>query len=358
MAPHLIVALSSHGFGHIGQTAPVIESLQAAIPAIRVTLRTAAPRFKLIERFGERVGLSYAETDVGMVQQDARHIASEATAQAYAEFHRDWNHRVENEARVLRDLGADAVLANVPYLALAAAHVAGIPAIALCSINWMDIYAHFFSARPEASRILEKMRQAYASACGFLQPSPSMPMAHLRNRRTIGPICQRGSSHRDWLIERLGLHPEERLVMVSLGGMELRPPVEQWLTLPGVRLVVPASWCSTHPQTLDFESIGLDYIDALWSCDALMCKPGYGSFVEAAAAGIPVLYLERPDWPEVPYLVGWLEGVGRCAALTPEQWLAGNFLDVLNELLGKESPSPVVPAGVKEAVEAIAEILI
>jgi len=357
VAPHLIVALSSHGFGHIGQAAPVIESLQAAIPAMRVTLRTAAPRFKLIERFGERVRIAYTATDVGMVQQDAQRIAPVETARAYAEFHQDWGHRVKSEAQALSDLGADAVLANVPYLALAGAHVAGIPTIALCSINWMDIYAHFFSARPEAPAVLEQMRQAYASAHVFLQPAPSMPMAQLGNRRAIGPICQRGSSHRDWFIERFGLRPDERVVMVSLGGMELRPPIEQWPTLPGVRLVVPASWRSTHPGTLDFESIGLPYIDALWSCDALICKPGYGSFVEAACAGIPVLYLERPDWPEAPYLVRWLERVGRCSLLTQEQWLAGNFLDVLSELLGKVSPSPVVPVGVKEAVEAIAEIL-
>lgn len=357
MASHLVVALSSHGFGHIGQTAPVIETLRKRLPELRVTLRTTAPRFKLLERFGERVGIVPAATDVGMVQQDAQCIAWEASAQAYLEFHREWDRRVEAEAHELRELRADALLANVPYLALAGAQRAGIPSFALCSINWMDIYAHYFSVRPEAPTLLEQMRQAYASARAFLQPTPSMPMPQLSNRRVIGPICQRGRSRRAWFDERFGLRPDERLVMVSLGGMELRPPVEQWPVFPGVRLLVPATWCSSHPDTVDFETLGLPYVDALWSCDALICKPGYGSFVEAACAGVPVLYLERPDWPEASYLVDWLETAGRCALLTQENWLAGGFLAGLVQLWREELPLPVAPTGVAEAVESLVEVL-
>ncbi|MGB5064688.1 MAG: hypothetical protein WBQ37_13165 [Candidatus Competibacter sp.] len=357
MASHLVVALSSHGFGHIGQSAPVIEALRKHLPKLRVTLRTAAPRFKLIERFGDQVGIAPMETDVGMVQQDAQCVAWEASAQAYREFHRDWDRRVEEEARVLRELHADALFANVPYLALAGARHAGIPSLALCSINWMDIYAHYFSTRPEAPILLEQMRQAYTSAHLFLQPTPSMPMLQLSNCRAIGPICQHGRSRRAWFVEHLGLRPDERLVMVSLGGMELRPPIEQWPALPGMRLLVPASWCSSHPGTVDFEPLGIPYVDALWSCDALICKPGYGSFVEAACAGVPVLYLERPDWPEAPYLVRWLEDASRCALLAQEHWLEGDFLESLERLWQQESLQAVAPLGLQEATEAIAEIL-
>jgi len=355
--PHVVVALSSHGYGHIGQTAPVIGALRAHVPDARVTLRTSAPSFKLMERFGTDVTITQVHTDVGMVQADAQLLLLEDSAQAYVRFHDDWECKVDQEASALRALAPDLIVANVPYLTLAAAARVGIPAVALCSINWMDIYEHYFSARPEAQMLLEQMRQAYASARVFLQPAPSMPMPRLGNLRAIGPISQRGHSHRAWFVERLGLRPDERLVMVSLGGMELRPPVEQWPALPGVRLLVPASWRSTHPNTVDFESLGLPYIDALWSCDVLICKPGYGSFVEAACAGVSVLYLERPEWPEVPYLVRWLERAGRCAPLTQERWLQGNFLELLDRLRYAVPPSPVVPTGVPEAVEAIAEVL-
>jgi hypothetical protein len=357
VAPHLVVALSSHGFGHIGQTAPIIDALRARVPSLRVTLRTSAPPFKLVERFGD-VSIQTAETDIGMVQQDAQLIDKEASAQAYLKFHRNWDERVEAEARTLRDLGTDAILANVPYLVLEAARRAGIPTMALCSLNWMDIYAYYFSERPEANQILEQMRHAYGSTYAFLQPAPSMPMPQLRNRRPIGPICQRGTSRRAWLNERLGLRPDERLMMVSLGGMDLRPPVEHWPALLGVRLLVPASWKATHPNAVPFEPLGIPYVDALWSCDGLICKPGYGSFVEAACVGIPVLYLQRSDWPETPYLVNWLKSVASCAPLSQEGWLQGKFLEPLERLWNTTAPSPLEPSGIEEAASALAQILV
>lgn len=357
MAPHLIVALSSHGFGHIGQIAPVIEELRSHIPDIRVTVRTAAPRFKLVERFGEAVSIAPIETDVGMVQHDAQRIAWEASGKAYADFHHNWNRRVDAEAQALYTARADAVLAAVPYLVLAGAERAGIPALALGSINWLDIYAHYFEALPEARELMEQMRHAYASARTFLKPAPSMPMPRLDNTHSIGPICQRGRANRPWFVERLGLREDERLVMVSLGGMDLRPPVEQWPTLPGVRLLVPASWHSAHPATVDFETLGIPYIDALWSCDALICKPGYGSLVEAACAGIPVLYLERPDWPEAPHLLRWLEGVGRSAPLTQARWTQGNLCELLDQTWREAVPPRIAPTGVPQAASAIAALL-
>lgn len=356
MARHLVVALSSHGFGHIGQTAPVVDALRRRAPGWKITLRTAAPRHKLIERFGSTVAIESAEVDLGMVQQDALRVDRQASAEAYRRFHRDWEARVDSEAKALRALGADGVLANVPYLPLAAAGRVGLPAAALCSINWLDIYASFFAELPEAAGILEQMSKAYSGARSFLQPEPSMPMTGLPNLRPIGPVCQRGTSRRQSIAERIGLGEGERLVMVSLGGMELRPPIETWPEFAGMRLVVPASWSSRHPSTVDFEDLGLPYIDALWSCDALICKPGYGSFVEAACAGVPVLYLDRPNWPEVPYLVAWLGRVGRCTRLPQDTWLRGGFGALLSDLAA-HAPSPVPADGAEQAAEAIEALL-
>ena len=81
------------------------------------------------------------------------------------------------------------MFANVPYLTLAAAASLDVPAVALCSLNWADIYRHYCGHRPEAEDILGTMRSAYAAANRFLQPEPSMPMEYLANRQRIGPIA-------------------------------------------------------------------------------------------------------------------------------------------------------------------------
>lgn len=357
MRPHLLIACSSHGYGHIGQCAPVVRALHAQIPGLRVTLRTRVPRFKLVERFGADVVIDAADTDVGMLQADAQRILFKESAEAYARFHADWTTRVEDEARCLRALTPDLVLANVPYLALAAAARAGIPAVGLCSINWMEIYEYFFSGRPEAPPILAEMREAYHAAQVFLRPAPGMRMAGLENVRDIAPIADTGRSRRVDLAEIVGAAPDERIIMISIGGMDLRPPVEAWGPLPGLKIIAPAAWNARHSQIVALESLAWPYMDVLWSCDALICKPGYGSFVEASTVGLPVLYLERPDWPEISCLVSWLEAHGRCDRLEDGEWRDGRFTEKLNRLWATDGARHVSATGADDAAGILATYL-
>ena len=98
--------------------------------------------------------------DFGLVMKSALDIDLDASAAAYAQLHRDWQQRVAEEVCRLESLEPDLVLADVPYLTLAAATQAAIPAAALCSLNWADIYRHYFTHRKEADGILAQMESA------------------------------------------------------------------------------------------------------------------------------------------------------------------------------------------------------
>ena len=81
----------------------------------------------------------------------------------------------------------DLLLADVPYIGLAAAQRLGVPSVSLCSLNWADIYRHYCGKRQECEAIAVQMLDAYAGAVCFLQPQPSMTMPDLDNRRSIAP---------------------------------------------------------------------------------------------------------------------------------------------------------------------------
>ncbi|UHD17098.1 glycosyltransferase family protein [Thiocapsa bogorovii] len=358
MAYHLAIYLSAHGFGHIGQTAPVIDALAQRLPDVHVTILTATPAYKIAERFGLNHTLIHSENDVGMQQSNALEVDIPGSWIAYRAFHEAWTEKVRAETRRLKQLRPDLVLVNVPYLPLAAARLAKIPSVAICSLEWGGIFAHYFASRGEpAKRILEEMQAAYASALCFLRPEPSMAMPHLGNTKAIGPIAQVGRNCRSNLEKRIGLEPEERLVMVSLGGMEFRPPIEAWPALEGLRLIVPGSWRSQHPQTVDFEALGIPFIDTLASSDLLIAKPGYGSFVEAVCHGIPVLYVERTNWPEADDMIGWIRRYGVCARLKPIDLNRGTLIDAVTEILMKPQAPPRAPTGAAEAAEEIIALL-
>ena len=352
--PHLLVALSSHGFGHAAQTAPVVNALRHRCPDLRVTLRTTlAPAF-LARRFAHPFELIGEATDFGMHMVSAVEVDLEQSARAYLEFHRTWETRVRHEAERLEALAPDLILANVPYLPLAAAATLKIPAVGLCSLNWADIYAHYFGARVEAAEILPQIRAAYASATAFLQPAPHMPMPDVPRRVPIGPIATRGVGAHARLRERLNAQPRERIVQVAPGGLELRLPIERWPVLPRVRYVVPGRWGICRADVTAFEDLGMTFPDALSASDALISKPGYGNFSEAGINGVPVLYVRRHDWPEEPYLVHWLEQHGTCAEVDRALLDSGELGAALAGLWARARKPVVAATGVAEATDYLA----
>jgi len=91
----------------------------------------------------------------------------------------------------------------------------------------------------------------------------------------------------------------------------------------------------------------------LASVDAVITKPGYGTLVEAACSGVPILYVEREDWPETPWFAAWLATHARAAVLRREQLAGGDFIAALNRLW--QAPPPAVPAanGATEAAQLL-----
>jgi hypothetical protein len=277
-----------------------------------------------------------------------------ASAVAYSQFHADWSQKVRVEAKALAAIKADLILADIPYLTLAGAEKASIPAVALCSINWADIYWHYCTNQPDAKFIHQQIQAAYQSARYFLQPAPSMPMTDLDNALSIGALAALGTPCRSVINQKLQLNPEQRLVCFALGGIEMSLPIQDWPKIEGVSMRVPAAWQIDRPNTFAWESLNLAFIDILCSCDVLITKPGYGTFTEAACHGIPVIYLERDDWPETFYLVDWLKKQTRTVSISRNSLERGAIMESLEQVFAATLlPSPPKANGAEEAADLL-----
>jgi len=353
----LYVAVSHHGLGHLAQTAPVLNALHALDPGIEFVVRTALPRARLDQRLAMPFEHLAVASDCNLVMRDAIRVDLPASLAGYRAFHRDWGRTVDEEARRLDALKVDAVFGNVGYLPLAAARRAGLPAAAMCSLNWADIFRHYLGHDPEAATMLDQMTAAYTGAHAFLRPEPAMPMADLTNAVAIPPVVQPGCNRRAELSARLGLDPDDKLVLVGMGGIPYRPPVERWPRLPGVVYLAPDDWHGDHPSVRSLHETGMVFRDVLASSDALITKPGYGSYVEAAVAGVPVLYIPRPDWPEAPYLNAWLEDKARALEIREAQLLSGDLAEPLARLWAMPEKAPVKAEGDRMAALYLLDIL-
>jgi UDP:flavonoid glycosyltransferase YjiC (YdhE family) len=351
--PDLIVSISGHGFGHVAQTAPVLNRLHQYRPGLRITVRSAVPLAHLRTRISAPFTHLPGAGDIGMAMSSALDVRTGESRAAYRAFHADWDRRVADEARLLRELGADMVLSNVAYLPLAGAQLAGIPNAALCSLNWSDIYRHYFGDDEIAGQILS----CYANADAFLRATPGMMMDDLPNLIPVLPIAAAGIDRRAELDQHLKLSAGEKLVLVSLGGIASRLPIERWPLIEGVRWLAQQSWRAEHPDAIILESLPMNFSDLLASCDALICKPGYGSFAEAASCGVPVLYVSRADWPESAALIAWLQQHGLCREISREDLERGRIDAVLEDIWNVPRPKPIIPEGAEQVAQWLAERL-
>jgi hypothetical protein len=353
---HLFVDISSHGFGHLAQTAPVLNRLAELRPGLRLTLRTALPPEKLAQRIAAPFELIAAASDFGYRMIDALTIDGPATAAAYRNAHADFSAQVEAEAGLFRRLGIDAVFANVSYLPLAGAARAGLPATAMCSLNWADLFDHFFGREPWAASIHAEMIKAYRAAT-FLRTTPGMPMPMLDRVIGIGPIATIGSARRAELREKVGAGDTARIVLVALGGIPTRLPIEDWPALANTHWLVPAAWQVARPDMSAFEPLGWPFADLLASSDAVVTKPGYGTFAEAACNGTAVLYQRRGDWPEQDCLIEWLSKNARAREIAGDELRSGALGAALDEVIAAAVPPVPAPDGIEQAARHLATLL-
>lgn len=351
--PHLFLDISSHGLGHLAQVAPVVNELAARVPELRFTVRSALPHARLCARLRPDFAHVAECSDFGFAMHDAVRIDYEATAALYRTWHVDWASRVAAEADFLRGLQADLVLTDVAYLPLAGAAEAGIPSLSMCSLNWADLFEHVFGDAPWASPIHAQILAAYRSAESFLRLTPAMQMSALPNARAVPPVAAQGRDRRDELRAQLKMRDDERIVLVAFGGFDKAMGAERWPATPGVRWLVPRGWGLERGDMATLESLAMDFTDLLRSVDAVLTKPGYGTFTEAACNGTPVLYIRRDDWPEQDCLIDWLRENARCCELEEGVLLTPLMQPLLDALWAR----PVLPPPRRDGAVVVAELI-
>jgi hypothetical protein len=353
---HLLVAITGHGYGHAAQSAPVVMALRALCPDLSVSLRTDLSPTELAPFFPGVDGVTRPTADFGIPMRSAIDVDTVAAERAFSALHRRFAATVEAEAAALDRLQPDLVLANVGYVPIAAAARVGIPAIGLCSLNWLGVLRGYAAGWRDADAILADMAASYRAARRFVRPMPAMKMPDF-DTVEVGPVARQGVPCRAALAERLGISAGERVVLVSLGGIDSKLDLAAWPPVPGLRYVVAALAPPPRPDMAALEALGINHLDCLASCDAVVTKPGYGTVVEAACHGIPTLFVRRGIWPEEPYVVDWLETHGTAREIPRAALERGALAPELAALWAMARKPPVPPTGNDAAARLIAAYL-
>lgn len=355
----LLVGITAHGFGHLAQTAPVVAALRNRLPALDITVRTSLPARVIEARIPPPVRIVASRDDFGLVMASPFDVDSRASFDRYARLHERFRDGVVELAKWMREERFDGVLANISYLLSAAAGEAGIPALAMSSLNWLDIFRFYCGRFEGAGAVATDIAEAYQGAACIARIEPAMAMPQFETVRIGAAIAMGGNNRRDELRRHYGARGTGRVVVFALGGV---PPGEPpgWSAdlAPEHVLIGPERWAGRGPWRSPDET-GLPFTDLLASADAVVARPGYGTVTEVAAAGVPAILLTRGDWPEEPGLVGWLKRHGRCIyfggslpACRPEEIFA-----LCDRLAAMPAPPPPATGGEEQAADLMVGLL-
>lgn len=372
---HIVVDISAHGFGHVAQSSAVINALHHQTTnrrgdEFRLTIRSCADEATLRERICRPFDLIPYRQDQGMIMHDALGVDAEATMDWYRDFHADYNRKKNHAARDLEKLRPDVLFSDVPYLGLDAANLVGVPAVAMCSLNWADIFLSYCSGYNGSAKIHDEIVEAYNTANTFLQPAPSMPMKTLDNTRPISPIAFKGNADVGVMRSLAGIGDKVQnasFILVGVGGLPIKNlPLESWPRLDGVYWIFPDAILSHRQASLgraDFlcQSVfnSIPYIDLLASCSLVVTKTGYGTQTESVLNQVPSICIERLDWPEHEYLRRWHEDHGEVGFVDVKDMGSKRFESMVADLLAKAwSKDSVKATGDQEAAGVLGNILL
>jgi len=260
-----------------------------------------------------------------------------STFEAYQALHASYSRRALTLSNTLIEANIDLVIADIPYVAIEAAHIASIPVVAIASLTWDKIIGKYLDAEhDEVKKIIEEIRLSQSKATLALLPEPSMAIDSFENVKSIPPILLDGKKliH---LRNDLGISSadQRKLVMVSLGGIladnipfkELEKDKRfHWL----FDIAIDSQAEHLHSvNTLQ----GVRFRDLMASVDAAVGKPGYATAVEIVKYELPFVFVCRGDFPDEPSIVNWLNRHSRCMEINKDEWLSGKFGDYLESLL-------------------------
>ena len=360
--PRINFAISAHGFGHLTQSIAVARALLQSNPDIQLRFQCNLPRRVIADRLGnDEFEHDQRSFDIGLIQPDPLQCDLEQTAIAYAGLHANFRDKVNTEGRNLADWGTDILVADIPYLSIAAAAVAGIESIAIASLSWDRVLASYYDLDAKGPKSWQAdILSAYAETSMALLPEPALPGDCFPSTRPIPPIAISGNP----LPQLRGLlliadDDQRPLIVCSLGGISANNlPLIQMQQDPRFHWLINAEQIPSGDHMHSMASVNdLRYQDILASADGLVSKPGYGTAVEAAVNQLPFVYTSRGNFPDETVIMQWLLDKGRSQHISQQSWLAGDFGDYLEQLSDQAVKPPVIANGAEVAACIIQDYL-
>lgn len=311
MRDTVALVITAHGYGHASRQMEVLRVLLGRRPALRAAVFSVVPEAVFRDyldadpALSARISVIPFRADVGVVQKDGLVMDHAATIRALDERSGDPDRAAADLAAAIAPVRPAAILADIPPIAFAAARRLGVPSAAAGNFDWSFIYAHYAAETEAFARYRDLAAGSHALADVAVHLPPGPPLTGFPRVIAGAPLARRLLVDPAAVRAGLGVPEGHRAVLVSFGGFGLEDAHRRIPEVPGVTWILAPPMVDLGRADTRFAPRA-PYLALLAACDAVFTKPGYGIVCEAARNRTRLLYTDRGDFPEYPWLVRWL----------------------------------------------------
>ena len=358
----LVYYISGHGLGHAVRSAEIIKALQALTPDLDILIRTTAPPAIFQANLDPCPVINSLmpdeALDIGILQIDSLRPELDATLARVQDLLVQAPAVISREKRFLLEYEAQAVVADVPFLAPAAARAAGLPSVLVSNFTWDSIYRPYAFENPGWRGPAEAIRDYYLKADLVIRLPMAMDMPHHQGRvRPVGLTGRRPPRTRDDIRRDLGVPASARLVLLTFNSLELNEKACARMAAenPGTVFLYSFPLTFSGPGFLAVDDRKIPYPELIKAADVVLTKPGYGITADCLANNAAMVYADRGDFPEYPVLVQAIETYLPHAHIPSGDLYAGRVAPYLDGLVRpkKTGPLPWSLNGAREAAGII-----
>ena len=347
--PRVAVFVSAHGFGHAARASAVMEALHRTWGA-SFELFSTSPRWFYDESVAGTYRYHDVVTDVGFRQRSALAYDLEGTVAALGDLLPYDDALLDDLAQRILRAGCSVVLCDIAPLGIAVAERAGLPSVLVENFTWPWLYEPLFGDAPA-------LREAAAILDGWLDRASlhllAQPFCHSDGRAggVVRPVSRPPLRTREEIRSELGVDPESRLVVLTMGGVpEELPFLAELRRIRDITfLVTGVDRTRVEGNLRLFDNATRLYMpDLVRASDAVVAKLGYSTVSEVWREGRPLAFVTRADFRETGPLRDWVKGVLPGFEIPGAEFAAGGWIRHLPGLLEMESPRSQATGGADE----------
>ncbi len=313
-----------------------MESLFLLVPSVQIHIFTKVPKWFFEDSLSFAFDYHAELTDVGLIQKDPLHEDIDETIRVLDDFLPFDNALISQLSDQIKALNCRLIVCDIAPMGIAVAKACGITSILIENFTWDWIYEGY---REQNCRIMPHigyLKHLFECADYHIQTEPicvPCPDADL----TTLPISRKARTRPEIIREQLGIPPESKAVLITMGGIEGKYDfLNQLEEYPDVYFVIPgANSLKTTRKHLILLPHHSDFYhpDLVNTCDAVIGKVGYSTLAEVWQAGVPFGYVPRPFFPESEKLVRYIEQQMNGLMIEDHEFENGQWLSMLNRLL-------------------------